>query len=236
MTISIIIPVLNEEKNLERLLPYLKEYGGENVREILVVDGGSKDSSIRVAVENEVIAFSSKRCRASQMNAGAARAIGDVFYFVHADSLPPKSYAKDILDSINAGHLVGCYRFKFDSPRTLLKINSYFTRFDRIMCRGGDQTLYVKRKVFEEFDGYNEKFRIMEEYDFIKRVRRKYRFRIIPDDVIVSARKYEENSYIKVNFANLVVFTMYRLGYSQDRMLRTYYRLLRQQNYNFDLK
>jgi len=105
-------------------------------------------------------------------------------------------------------------------------VNSYFTRFDREVCRGGDQTLFIKSNDFNDLGGYNADLRIMEEYDFMKRARKILKFKIIPKDVIVSARKYEENSYFRVNLANLVVFTFYNRGVSQKRLLEMYKKLL----------
>ncbi len=219
------------------LLELLKTNGGESVHEIIVVDGGSQDKTMQLASELGAMTLTSpERGRAAQMNYAAKHATGDVLYFVHADSRPPGSFAGDIKNAIEGGIPIGCYRFKFDSKKIMLKVNSFFTRFDKIMFRGGDQTLFVTREVFQEFNGYDEHHKIMEEYDFIKRVRKKYPFKIMDGDVLVSARKYDNNSYLKVNFANFVVFNMYRLGYPQEKMIKTYYRMLGQENYNFDLE
>ncbi len=232
MKISVIIPTLNEESNIARLVRYLKENGRNGDLEILVADGGSTDFTKREAQSaGAVVVDCPERGRSKQMNYAATKSTGDILYFVHADTLPPNTYVTDILSKVEAGIPLGCYRFRFDSKRFMLKINSYFTRFDRMMCRGGDQTLFVTREVFDELGGYDEDFRVMEEYDFLKRARKKYTFKILPKNVLVSARKYEGNSWLKVNFANLVAFAMYRCGCSQDRMIKTYYWLLRQQTY-----
>lgn len=237
MKISIIIPTLNEEKNIVELLERLKDVVVSHNVEIIVSDGGSKDDTVNMAKSYGATVFHSPaRGRAIQMNHAAKEASGEILYFVHADSRPPVTLAHDILSAVEEGYLLGCYQFQFDSPSVLLRINSFFTRFDRMMFRGGDQTLFVTKKVFEEFGGYDPNFKIMEEYDFLKRVRKRYAFKIMDGPVIVSARKYDTNSYLKVNFANLIVFTMYRLGYSQESMLRQYHRMLKQENYNFDLK
>jgi len=94
-------------------------------------------------------------------------------------------------------------------------------------CRGGDQTLFVTRQLFDELGGYDTHFRIMEEYDFIKRARQENPFKIIPKPVLVSARKYEHNGYLRVQIANLTVFNMYRLGCSQETLVNTYRNLLK---------
>lgn len=109
----------------------------------------------------------------------------------------------------------------------MLRINAFCTRFERTICRGGDQTLVVRRPLFEALGGYRERFVIMEDYDFIRRARQQARFKIIPDDVVVSARKYTHNSYLRVNLANLVVFTLYRLGVAPPTLRSLYHRLIR---------
>ncbi len=227
MTVSIIIPVLNEEKNIERLIKRLCEGGRGQVADLTVVDGGSTDDTRRLARNAGArVLQSPRRGRAPQMNYGAEKASGDLLYFVHGDTLPPASYMPDILQAVEEGYPIGCFRFRFDSDSRLLRLNSYFTRFDRLWCRGGDQTLFVTRELFNELQGYDDDYLIMEEYDFIFRARKAHPFRIIPRDVLVSARKYHDNSYLRVQAANFIVFNMFRLGFSPQAIADTYRRLL----------
>lgn len=227
MEISVIIPTLNEAGCIERLITHLQSNLKSIAYEIIVADGCSSDDTRLIAERNGAVVLKCDRMsRAAQMNQGAEIAKGDILYFVHADTLPPSKFYDSILKAFNQGYGMGCFRFKFDSNRLLLKINSYFTRFDRMMFRGGDQTLFIRRESFESIGGYKDEYRIMEEYEFIRRARKKLKFRIIPRDVLVSARKYEENSYFRVNFANLVVFTLFKNGASQERMIKAYRNLL----------
>jgi rSAM/selenodomain-associated transferase 2 len=227
LKISIIIPTYNEEDKIVEQLIHLEKNSKNRIEEIIVVDGGSLDNTVQVTRDAGFTCLISKRKgRAAQMNTGYEHSTGDILYFVHADSLPPKSYTNDILTAIDEGFEAGCYRFRFDSDRLLLKINAFFTRFNRIMCRGGDQTLFITRRLFENSGGFREDFIIMEDYDLIQKIQKAAAFKIIPKEVVVSPRKYEKNSYLKVNLANFVVFMMYFAGASQQLMRNTYTRLI----------
>ncbi len=231
MKVSIIIPTLNEAENIVRLIERLQRYGEDRLHEIIVVDGGSTDDTCQLARESGArVLQSSTKGRARQMNYGADRSTGNILYFVHGDTLPPKSYMSDIFQALQEGYQSGIFRFKFDSDRWILKINSWFTRFDRLWCRGGDQSIFVTRTTFEDLNGYRDDYLIMEDYDFMIRLRKKYPFKIIQKDTLVSARKYETNGYLRVQVANFITFNMYRLGYSQEKMINTYYRML---NYRY---
>ena len=231
MQISVIIPTYQEEANVTALLRHMKEADAVDCCEFIVVDGGSTDETVRLAEEEGAFVLNSPRKgRNFQMNLGAKEALGDVLYFVHADTRPPLTFVQDIKDSLDKGFCHGCYRFRFNRKGRRFRLNSWFTRFNQMWCRGGDQTLYVTRKLFDELGGYQEKFIIMEEYDFLRRARAIGSFRIMPKEVVVSARKYEKNSYLRVNVANLMVFVMFRLGFSPLRMHNFYHRTVRRSN------
>ncbi|QEH42516.1 glycosyltransferase [Chitinophaga sp. XS-30] len=226
--ISIIIPTLHEAPNIARCLQRLHAGDAALIREIIVVDASSKDDTAGIARANGAkVAVVAARSRAFQMNAGAAMATGDILYFVHADVLPPTSFAGDIMQAINEGAEMGRFRFRFDSPRLMLKINSWFTRFDRTWVSGGDETLFIRRDVFGQHGGYNERFIIMEEYDLVARARKTAKYTVIQKDVLVSARKYEHNSWWAVQRANLTAFRMFRQGAEPAAIKQVYHRMIR---------
>jgi predicted glycosyltransferase involved in capsule biosynthesis len=94
------------------------------------------------------------------------------------------------------------------------------------MSRGGDQTLFVTRALFERLGGFNERFVIMEDFEIISRIRRLASFFIVPQDVVVSARKYETNGWLRVQLANLTAFSLFFLKVSPARIARTYKAML----------
>jgi hypothetical protein len=94
------------------------------------------------------------------------------------------------------------------------------------MCRGGDQTLFITKTLFLKLGGFNEYYTIMEDYDLIQRIREHAKFKIIPENVLVSARKYEKNSWLRVQSANFIVFMMYFLKKHPSQMKEAYSKML----------
>lgn len=227
MTISVIIPTLNEAQYIVQRIEFIKNYGGEAVIEIIVVDGQSSDETQALAAKaGAEVLVSPTQSRAAQMNYGARLAKAEVLYFVHADVQLIPSFVQDIQEGLKAGYAAGCYRYRFDVDKMMLKVMAFFTRFDGIMCRGGDQTLYVKKDVFLTLKGFDEYFTIMEDYDFIIRLKKNHKFKVIKKEVVVSARKYEMNSWFRVQSANLIIFIMFFLKRPPDQMKKMYKKLI----------
>jgi rSAM/selenodomain-associated transferase 2 len=221
--ISVIIPTLNEAANIGRLVEHLLRHGGLKVAEILVVDANSCDQTVQIATAAGArVLHCELRNRAAQMNLGARAAQSPVLHFVHADTIPPASFAEDILQALVSGQVMGCFRYQFDSPRWILKFNAFFVRFSWLWCQGGDKTFFIRREVFEELGGYDERYVVMEEYDFLRRATKKYPLCILPKNVLVSARKYEHNSWFRVQLANLGAFSMFRRGIEPEKIRQFY--------------
>lgn len=228
MRISVIIPVLNEAARIESLVACLLENGATQVLEVLVVDAGSTDETRLLATRAGGRVLQCPVCsRAAQMNFGVAEARGDVLYFVHADTLPPVTFAADIEHALAQGYEMGCYRYRFDSPRLLLRFNAWFNRFHWLWCQGGDKTFFIRKELFLQEGGYDERHVIMEEYDFLRRTMPRHRLCIIPKYAVVSARKYDRNGWLRVQLANMLVFNLWRIGMAPQRLKRIYKSMLR---------
>jgi rSAM/selenodomain-associated transferase 2 len=227
MNLSIIIPTYNEAENIGKVVTDLLKYSaGKNI-EILVIDANSSDGTAQKAQQaGATVLNAPKTGRATQMNFGATKATGDVYYFVHADVGIHPDYVADIQQALHNGYQAGCYRFKFNSSHLLLQVNSYCTRFKGLMSRGGDQTLFITQKLFTQLKGFDEHYVIMEDFDIIIRIRKITNFYIVPKDVMVSARKYQTNTWLRVQVANLTAFSMFFLKISPTRIAKTYKRML----------
>ncbi|MBO0934368.1 TIGR04283 family arsenosugar biosynthesis glycosyltransferase [Fibrella aquatilis] len=230
MLLSIIIPTRNEAATIANVIADVRLYGGKAVAQVLVVDGGSTDQTVAVAQQAGATVLSSPRLgRAAQMNLGARHATGDVLYFVHADVRLHPDFVGDIHNALNSGYAAGRYRFRFDADLPwLLRLNSYATRFGGAASRGGDQTLFITRPLFEQLGGFDEGYVIMEDFDMIRRIEAAaVPFAIIPKNVIVSARKYQQNGWLRVQLANLLAVILFSCRVSPMRIAKTYKTLLR---------
>ncbi|MDP9046961.1 MAG: TIGR04283 family arsenosugar biosynthesis glycosyltransferase [Bacteroidota bacterium] len=227
MKVSIIIPVFNEAENIGRLITYLTDFGNNSLEEIIVVDGGSTDNTVLKANDTGAISvISPQKGRAAQMNFGASLAKGELLYFVHADTLPPQTYLADITEAVKSGFDMGRFLSTYDSKSWLLKFNAVLSRFDTFGGMGGDQTLFITRRLYEQTGGFDGSMKIMEEFEFCARARKQGKYKIINKSVMISARKYDTNGWLTVQKANYTVVRMFQKGASQDSMVSKYKELL----------
>lgn len=213
--ISIVIPVHNERPNLQRLLPYLKGLDAPCEVEILVaLSNETHDGSCAFHQPPDIRSI---RCqgkgRALQMNTAADRAMGDILVFLHADVLPPLSFFQDIVDALDYGCQAGFFSYRFDTESFWLRVNSSFTAKDGLFTGGGDQCLFIRKSVFLALGKYDEQQLLMEDFEFFRRMKRnRISYTIVKKNLMVSARKYRKNSYLRVNLSNLLLLVLFRSG------------------------
>ncbi len=224
MKISILIPIYNEEDSISKFLDYLIQIKNpEFTQEIIVIDGGSQDKSNEILKSYpDIRVITSKKSRSIQMNTGAKNAISDILYFLHCDTFPPKNFDSEIVNQVKNGNLSGCFKMKFDNNHIVLKVSQWFTRFNFLAFRGGDQSLFIERKLFEKLKGFNESFTIYEDNELIDRLYKNSKFAVIQKKITTSARKYIKNGIWKLQFHFLMIHIKYWLGTSQENIVKYY--------------
>lgn len=228
MTVSVIIPTLNEEQALPQTLPRTLALGFE---ELLVVDGGSRDRTceivafFRVATPDVPLALlTSKPGRAAQMNVGAAASRGEVLLFLHADTRLPDNAKQAIVGALQEPECVGGrFDLRFDRDRTLGRLIAYMINW-RSRLSGiatGDQAIFVRRSVFERMGGYAS-IPLMEDIDFTRRLNRMGPVACLRAQVVTSFRRWETRGPIRTILLMWLLRFLYWIGVSPHRLSRWY--------------
>lgn len=224
LTISVIVPVLNEARRLNAQLDRLRRL--PELREVIVVDGGSADGSLHQARRHSgcVTVLESARGRARQMNAGARRASGDILVFLHADVWLPAGAPTLIRAALaHEDTVAGAFRTWTvpDGPTwlgPLLHLADLRSRLSGLPY--GDQALFVRAPVFRAVGGFPE-LPIMEDLALSERLRRRGRIARVPANVLVSGRRFLARPVYYTLLVN-VLPALWRLGVPADVLARMY--------------
>jgi rSAM/selenodomain-associated transferase 2 len=230
--ISIIIPVYNEQKTLPEQLSFLQKQAEKFPIEIIISNSPeTTDNSPEICKNFSKVSLfqSNKKGRAAQMNFGAAKAKAKILLFLHADVRLPEDFYVQVTQAIEQGHKMGFFAYKFDRSTLMLDINSYFTKTDGIFAGAGDQCQFFEKKTFQDLGGFNEDYCIMEDFVMIDKVKkRKIPYTIIQSKATVSARKYNNSTWLQVNLINGYVFLLYKLGTKPLKLRKIYKGFLRE--------
>ena len=224
--ISIIVPVFNEETII---VPFLRNLPPVRNMEVVVADGGSRDRTVPLARGFQALypltVCSAPRGRARQMNEGARRATGDILVFLHVDSAISEEGLESALKALEAPEVVGgAFHLRIDSDRLLLKaVAGMANRRSRWWgLPYGDQGLFVRKDVFEKMGGYAD-LPLMEDVDFIRRLKKEGRVAFLEEEIITSARRWEQEGILYTTLRNLFLLGLYFLGVPPRRFSKWYH-------------
>jgi rSAM/selenodomain-associated transferase 2 len=220
MRVSAIIPALNEEALLPNLLEEIRRQGAE----IIVADGGSRDQTIPIALHFGARIAVTAQGRGRQLNAGAYIATGEIFIFVHADSILPYDALSTVAETLQKGPYVGgAFSIAVDSTRPSFRFiyRAANWRSRRLALPYGDQAIFVLSSVFKKMGGYRE-MSIMEDVDFMRRLRRIGPTVILPQVVTTSARRLQREGVVYSTFRNMTLAALFLMGV-RPHLLQRYY-------------
>ncbi len=221
LSIGIVVPVLNETKTLRYFLSRLCEVSRGRYP-VVVVDGGSADDSERIARQFFHTELISTQNRAMQLNHGARCLFTDVLLFLHADSELPRGFDFHIRRALaNPEAVGGCFRLEFDAPHPILRFYSWFAKFPGRFFHYGDQGFFVRRDAFREMGGFSP-LPFLEDVDFLRRLKRRGKFVVLPSSVRTSARRFMRRGVVRQQLANVLVVALFELGVSAGRLAKFY--------------
>ena len=241
--ISVIIPSFNEERRIRACIESAQRI---NPLEVIVVDGGSTDSTCEIAQEAGAIVIRSSKGRGIQMNKGASFAKGEILLFLHADTIMPeteisslchpelgsgsqgmlKQVQHDIMESLTDKYIGGFFRLKFDDNSLSTRLVEIFAnlRARLFSLPYGDQAIFIKRNVFKKIGGFRE-YPFLEDIDLVIRARKFGRLKYIPLHVIASSRRLKKGYFMSpifVSLMNVVITLLFMFGMSPLRLIRFY--------------
>ncbi len=221
--VSVIVPVWNDARALDRLLPVL--LSETSAPEIIVVDSGSSDGLDKVADRYPAVrVLPSERGRGRQMNLGAAASRGDVLLFLHADTYPPSGAIEEIPDLLTARRAdFGAFRVRFDPPVWLPEKLTFFTRFAVPCTCFGDQGIFARREFFEATGGFPE-IDLLEDVHWLRKAAKMGRMTRSPRTVVTSGRRFAEIGVGRQIRRNTAILIRDRLGVTPARLAALYSR------------
>lgn len=223
MSLSIIIPCLNEEDGISASLEALAPMRARGV-ELIVVDGGSTDRTIDRARPGADIVIASTPGRALQMNEGARRATGDVLLFLHADSRLPMNANALIENGLASTRRVwGRFDVTITGRHALFPViagaMNMRSRLSGIAT--GDQAIFVKRAVFELIGGYPA-IALMEDIALTRALKRESRPACIANKVVTSGRRWEKHGVTRTILLMWRLRLAYAFGANADQLATRY--------------
>lgn len=225
--LSIIMPVLDEGDAIAGALDALAELRGLGV-EVIVVDGGSQDATVQRARLRADHVLSASRGRAAQMNAGAAKAAGDVLLFLHADTRLPREAERLVLDGLarsgqGSGHDWGRFDVTIAGRHPMLRLVAFMMNL-RSRITGiatGDQAVFVKRDAFHAAGGFPD-IPLMEDVALSKRLKRTSRPLCLRERATTSGRRWETHGVFRTILLMWRLRLAYFLGADPATLARRY--------------
>ena len=221
--IAVVIPVRNEEDHVAAAVASARATELDGV-EVLVVDGGSVDSTCERARAAGARVIASEPGRARQLQAGAGATEADAILFLHADTRLPERYAESIRRALADPEMVGgAFAFRFAESGLRLRIVEWGVRMRLALADlpYGDQGIFVRRAALTAVGGVPQ-VPIMEDLDLVRALQQRGRLALLPDPATTSARRYLERGIARSVLRNALALVARALGVERARIAAWY--------------
>lgn len=220
VSLSVIVPAFNEQQQIAEVIRQTRAAGE---CEVIVVDGASTDATRQRAFEADQV-LSAPRGRASQQNAGARAATGEILLFLHADCRLPGRFDEAVRSVLEDNRVAaGCFEQRIDHPgwkyRLIERGNACRARIFGWIY--GDQGLFVRRDLFLSLGGFPD-LPLMEDLYFSKKLRREGKRVVLEQELRVSPRRWERHGVVRQTLKNWSYVTLAHLGVPMETIARWY--------------
>ena len=219
--ISIIIPTFNEAETVGTLLSQLQGLAGV---EIIVVDGNSHDGTAAVVKESGAKLIQTSADRALQLNKGAEAAQGDILLFLHGDTRLAPGFVKQVLDSLNQpGVAAGAFQLSIGAQGFGLRVIEWLAnlRSKILQMPYGDQGIFVTADMFFSVGAFPPQ-PIMEDFELIRRLKKKGKIAILPLHATTSARRWKRLGILRTTAVNQAIIIGYLFGVRPEKLAEWY--------------
>jgi rSAM/selenodomain-associated transferase 2 len=225
LSISIIVPVLNEGNRIRTFLEHLRERAPS--AELILVNAATSESVSESIAQLCDHVLTSRRGRAAQLNTGANVAGGDVLWFVHADCEVPRGCAEEITRALQDRQIVGgCFRIRFPRRNPIYRVSDVGGNFAvELLGRCyGDHGIFCRREEFAAVGGYPD-LPLFEDAEFYRLLRKRGPTRQLASKIMPSPRRYEDVGPCRLTTAYLFLSILYVLHFPIPLLARIYNRL-----------
>jgi rSAM/selenodomain-associated transferase 2 len=214
--LSVVIPALDEAEGIAAAVASARAPDVE----VLVVDGGSSDDTVKRAAAAGAQVLRAPRGRARQLDAGARAARGDALLFLHADTRLPPGFADAVAAALRDPRVQGgAFRLRFDRSTRALRVVERLARLRGRLLRlpYGDQALFVRRAALDAVGGVPQ-VPILEDLDLVRALKRRGRLALLPLDAVTSARRHLAEGPLRTALRHLLIALAGWLGVDRARV------------------
>jgi glycosyltransferase involved in cell wall biosynthesis len=214
--LSCVIPALNEERHLGQLLSDLQRQT-QSPDELIVVDAGSSDATVRIAEQSQAVVLHGEPPIARGRNLGGYSATGDLIFFLDADTRLPETFLEDFASEVDRRCLdIACPRYlPYDSTPTIRVIHTFWNLvlkvFERTLPSGAGHCIALRSKLFRQSRGFDPSLKF-DDIELVRRLSKERRFGYVGTSVLVSDRRYREEGILRTFLLHLLMALAFAVG------------------------